>query len=425
MRKSKKALALLMAAAMTMGFAACGNKEDDSTPSPTPSNSGSTPEKVNLKVWVPENQIQPGTIKAMCDSFNEQHPEWDITFTVEAQGEDTCKENVLRDVAAAADVYFFASDQLQELVNAGAISRLGGSAESLVKTTMSDTVQATVTAEDGNIYAIPFTHNTFFMYYDKTILSESDITSIENIMAKQTADNVFNFYFESAGGWKLGCWYYGAGLTIYGESQKDYAAGVNWNNATGVAVTNYLIDLIGNPKCAYDGDITPSELASEHRLGAWFGGSWEYNLFKKSLGDDLGMAVIPTFNPDGNDYQLRSFYSSKAIGVNPQSSNPQVAVAFAQYLGTEEMQAKRYKETAQIPTNINAGNSAEVQADELAKVIVAQSNNASVMQPTNAEFSARYWTNAGAIATEIRNGELTKANVQEKMDTFCNAMKVE
>ena len=29
------------------------------------------------------------------------------------------------------------------------------------------------------------------------------------------------------------------------------------------------------------------------------------------LGDDLGMAVIPTFNPDGNDYQLLSFYGSK------------------------------------------------------------------------------------------------------------------
>lgn len=129
--------------------------------------------------------------------------------------------------------------------------------------------------------------------------------------------------------------------------------------------------------------------------------------------------------PDGNDYQLKGFYSAKAIGVNPQSSNPAVAVAFAEFLGNEENQIKRYKETAQIPTNLNAGNIPEVQADALAKVIVAEANNASIMQPTNAEFSSRYWTYAGAIATEIRSGELNKDNVQAKLDSFCNAMKVE
>ena len=88
-------------------------------------------------------------------------------------------------------------------------------------------------------------------------------------------------------------------------------------------------------QCAYDTDINQSELAGDHRLGAWFGGSWDYNLFKEALGDDLGMAVIPTFNPDGNDYQLKGFYSAKAIGVNPQSSNPAAAVAFAEFLGND------------------------------------------------------------------------------------------
>ena len=47
------------------------------------------------------------------------------------------------------------------------------------------------------------------------------------------------------------------------------------------------------------------------------------------------------------------------------------------------------------------------------------------MQPTNANFSAKYWTNAGAIATEIRSGALNKNNVKEKLDAFCDSMKVE
>ena len=44
------------------------------------------------------------------------------------------------------------------------------------------------------------------------------------------------------------------------------------------------------------------------------------------------------------------------------------------------------------------------------------------MQPVSPEFSAKYWSNAGAIATEIRSGEINKDNVQEKLDTFAGAM---
>jgi len=433
MKKVSKLMALLMITVMVVGsFAACGSKKeatDDATVTETPAVTAATaapvePQDVTLKVWAPENQIQTGTMKAMCDSFQALHPEWNITFTVETQGEDTAKDEILKDVTAAGDVYFFANDQLTALVNAGAIARLGGSTEEMVKSTMAEAVVSTVTVDDA-IYAIPFTHNTFFMYYDKSLLTADDVKSVEGIMAKDTADNVYNFCFDSAGGWKLGSWYYGAGLTIYGESQADFAAGCNWNNATGLAVTNYLIDLINDPKCAYSDDVSLSELAADHRIGAWFDGSWNYQIYKNALGDDLGLAVIPTFNPDGKDYQLKGFYGSKSIGVNAQAAFPEVAVAFAAYLGGEEMQMQRFTETAQVPTNLNAGNSAEVQADEVASVIVAESNTASVMQPTAAEFGARYWANAGAIATEIKSGDLNKKNAQEKLDTFVSTMVVE
>jgi len=429
----KKLIGLIMVTTLVASLVACGKKAEnpttdnnktEGTQEVTQAPDSTKAEDVTLKIWAPENQIKDGTMDSMTKSFQELHPEWNITFTVETQGEDTAKDEILKDVGAAGDVFFFANDQLNELVNAGAIARLGGAAEEMVKSTMAESVVNTVKIDDA-IYGIPFTHNTFFMYYDKTLLDENDIKSIESIMAKETLDNVYNFYFESAGGWKLGAWYYGAGLTIYGESQTDFAAGANWNNETGVAVTNYLIDLINNPKTAFDGEISLSELAADHRIGAWFDGSWNYNLYKEALGDDLGVAVIPTFNPDGNDYQLKSFYGSKAIGVNSHAANPAVAVAFATYLGSEEMQMQRFKETGQVPTNLKVSGSEEVQADEIAKVIVEEANVASVMQPTSAEFSSRYWANAGGIATEIRSGELNKNNVQQKLDTFVSTLKVE
>jgi len=382
---------------------------------------GGAASDITLKVWCPQNQVDTGIMEKQQKAFAEAHPEYNITWVTEIVGEDKCQESVLKDVGAAADVFMFASDQLPSLVEAGAIAKLGGTTEAMVKETNAESVVATATV-NGSIYAIPFTHNTFFMYYDKTIMGESDITSLEKIMAKQTADNVYNFYFESAGGWKLGAYYYGAGLSVFGEDGNDLSAGVNWNNPTGVAVTNYLIDLINNPKCAYDGEISVSELAESHRLGAWFGGSWEYDLYKGILGDNLGMAVIPTFNPDGKDYQLLGFYGSKCIGVNAKSKNMGAAVAFAAFLGNEENQLLRYELSAQIPSNMKAGESEAVKKDPLAAVVVLESNTASVAQPANSVFSARYWTYANTIPTEIRSKEITKENVQQKLDTFVEAM---
>lgn len=415
----KKLCAAVLATAMTATMlAGCGSGDGGSG-----GESGGV-QDVSLKVWCPSNQVESGIMAKQQEAFAAEHPEWNITWTTEIVGEDTCQESVLKDVGAAADVFMFASDQLTPLVDAGAIAQLGGSTEAMVRDENMEQVVATVSM-NGNIYAIPFTHNTYFMYYDKSLMDESDITSIEKIMAKDTADNVYNYYFESAGGWKLACYYYGAGLSVYGADGSDISAGVDWNNATGIAVTNYLIDLRNNKKCAFDSDLTVSELIGEHRLGVWFDGSWNYNSYHDVLGDDLGIATIPTFNPDGNDYQLLSFYSSKAIGVNAQSKNMGAAVAFAAYLGNAENQLLRFQMSAQAPTNTKASANEEVMADPLTAVIVNESNNCSVAQPVSSMFSARYWSNAGAIATEIKNGQLTKDNVQERMDTFANAMTQE
>lgn len=422
----KKAVAFALAAVMSMSMlAGCGGNTEPTTDAPATEAAGAetTGEvtDVTLKVWCPQNQIDTGIMADQQAAFAELHPEWNITWTTEAVGEDKAKDEILKDVEAAADVFFYASDQVVSLVEAGAIARLGGETEAQVMENTAESVLATAIV-DGGLYGIPFTHNTFFMFYDKTLLDETDITTLEGIMAKETADNVYNFYFESAGGWKLGAYYYGAGLSVFGPEGSDLAAGVDWNNETGVAVTNYLIDLINNPKCAYDGEIAVSELIAEHRLGAWFDGSWNYDMYKEALGDDLGLAVIPTFNYDGTDHQLLGFYGSKCIGVNAHSQNMAAAVAFAGFLGNEENQTIRYERSAQIPANVNSAASEAVQADPLAVVIVDEAAKASVAQPASSVFSSRYWTYANAIPTEIRSGELNKDNVQEKLDTFVSNM---
>ena len=383
-------------------------------------------QNVALKVWTPENQRTVGTIESMAEAFQAAHPEYKIDWTFEVVGEDKAKDEVMKDVDTAADVFFYANDQMVELCNAGALAKLGGSTLDMIKGTMSDAVVGTVTnPNDGGVYGIPFTHNTFFMYYDKSLMSDEDVKTIEGIMNKDTASDVTNFFFESAGGWKLGAWYYGAGNTIYGDSQFDFAKGCDWNNETGVAETKYLVDLKNNPKCAFDNGISVAELISNHKLGVWFDGAWNYQMYKDALGDDLGLGVLPTFNVNGKDCQLKGFYGSKAIGVNSHSKALPVAVQFAAFIGDEAMQIKRFNESNQVPTNLNAGRDPAVLADPVAAVTVKEAEIASVTQPLAAEFGSRYWGAAGSLTDEIKSGILNKDNVQEKMDVFAAALKVE
>ena len=406
--KKLLALALTVAMSATLLIGCGGNSEGGST--------SNGPEAVKLTVWCPQNQIESGIMEQQMKEFQELNKDkWTIEWEKNVVGEDVAKDQVMNDVEAAGDVFFFANDQVVALAEAGALAKLGGSTKEMVESTMSENVVNTAKV-NGDLYGIPFTHNTYFMYYDKTLMTDEDVKTIEGIVNKQTADGVFNFYFESAGGWKLGAWYYGAGCQMFGPNGDDLEAGCDWNGATGVAVTNYLIDLINNPKVGFDGEITPSELVDEHRLGVWFSGSWDYQLYKEKLGDDLGIAPLPTYSLNGEAKQLLAFYGSKCIGVNAHSKAPAAANAFAAYLGSEAQQTLRFEKSGQTPTNTAAAATDAVLADEVSVVTLKEVEMATVNQPTASIFSARYWANVGAISGEIRNGNITTANVQESLD---------
>ena len=420
----KKVLSLLLVAAMGIGMlVGCGGGSDKPAGGNTEQqgNNNGEVQEVTLTVWAPENQQE--LLKTQMAEFEKAHPEYKITWKTANVGEDNAKTEVLKDVAAAGDVFFYANDQVQDLVGAGAIARLGGDTEKMVKDTMAASVVDTVTVK-GALYGIPFTHNTFFMYYDKTLLNEEDVKSLDKILAKDLGEGVFNFKFDDGGGWKLGSWYYGAGLSVFGAAGDDLAAGCDWNSATGVEVTKYLINMLNN-KAKVNTETAEVELIKEHKLGAWFDGSWNYETYKKELGENLGVATIPTYTVGGQEVQMKGFYGSKAIGVNAQSKNIKVATEFAAFLGSEAQQLARFTATGTVPTNKVAAEADAVKNDMVAAVIVAEANNCSVAQPTDPTFGSRYWNYAGTIKTDILNGKLTADNAQTWLDDFVKALCAE
>lgn len=275
--KRKKIIALLLTLCMTSSvFVGCGTKKEETGDAGTEE---SDAKAITLTVWGPQEDQAPlegydeGILPAMCDKFNEEHPEWDITFEYGVCSEGDAKDVVTKDVDAAADVYMFANDQIPVLAEAGAIAKLGGQTAEDIKANNPESMTTSVTYNDG-IYGVPFTSNTWFMYYDKSKYNEDEVKSLDTMMAKDLGADVKNFGFALTNSWYIEGFYFGAGCTLFGDG-TDASKGCDFNSEAGIAATKYMIDLAANPKFLNEQDGSCIAAMKDGKLAAYCSGSWD------------------------------------------------------------------------------------------------------------------------------------------------------
>lgn len=434
--KMKKVTAMMLSAAMCMtALAGCGQEEapaEGSAPAesaapaeseaPSDTAAAETPAEtkdVTLKVWGPQEDQNPvdgydkGILAAMCESFDEAHPEWNITFEYGVCGEDVAKDEVTKDVDAAADVYMYANDQLPILVDSGAIAELGGKNLEAVKAANSESMMNTVTYEDG-VYGVPYAYNGWFMYYDSSKFTADEVKDLDAMMAKDLGEDVINVCFPLGNSWYIPAFYYGVGGTMFGADGTDGSSPCDFNDEKGLAVTEYLVDLAANPKFTNQANEEAGKAISlfgEGKLGAFFSGSWDREAIEEALGENFACAQLPSFKAGDYEGTMKSYAGSKAVGVNPTCENMDVAVALAVYLGSPECQKIRYEVRGVVPLDSTGID------DVMLNAITDTVNNTSVAQPLVSEMNG-WWTPAEAFGKAIVAGEVTHDNAQEKLDTF-------
>ena len=421
----KKILSMILSAAFVCSLAACGKTETPAASAPAAQDAAQTaaagdaaaPEEevitATLTVWSPsEDQAADygEWLQTMCEEFKKEHPNWTLTFEYGTCPEDKAKETIAQDAADAADVYMFANDQLPGLISANAIAKLGGKTADMVKTTNSQPVVDSVTV-DGNIYAVPFSTNTWFMYYDKSVFSDEDIKNMDTMLEKGKVS------FPLTSSWYLGAFYIANGCTVFGADGTDEAAGVDFSGDKAVAVTDYLVDLVKNPNFVIDQDGSGISGMREGTVNAMFSGSWKASAVKEILGDNLGVAKLPSITINGEAKQLKSFSGTKAIGVNPACEYPQVAVALAAYLGGEKGQKAHYDLRGVIPCNTAVLADSAVSGDVVVKAQDETFNETSILQPFVAKM-ANFWDPTRAFGKSLINGEITHDNAAAMTENY-------
>ncbi len=374
--------------------------------------------KVTLTVWAP-SEDQPndeGWLPVMCETFNDAHPEWDITFKYGVCSEGDAGKNVTADPSGSADVYFFANDQLGSLLQANAISRLGGNVLEEVKQANSEAMIASVTSPDGGVYGVPFSGNTWFMFYNRSIFSEDDIKSLDTMLSKGKVA------FPLTNSWYMGAFYLANGCTLFGENGNDSAAGINFGGKAGTEATEYLCRLASNSNFVNDTEGAGLSGLLNGSIGAIFSGSWDADKIKDALGDDFGAAPLPTALIGGVERQLLSFSGSKAIGVNPNCQSPEVAVALAAFLGSREAQEAHYDMRGIIPSHKDLLQSEKLQGDLTAQAQNQTITETSIVQPSIPEMTS-YWVPTENMGKAIIGGEVNERNAREKTEAYNASLK--
>lgn len=425
MKKKVVSLLLVTAMAATM-LAGCGKEESQdssTTDAPAPAGTESAPADDaadagedawagTITVWTPQEDQDTGWLDAQCEAFNEAHPEWDITFEYGVCPESDAKATVTQDVEGSADVYMLANDNIPELVAANALAELGGSYLDYVTTTNSESIAASVTYNDA-VVAFPFTSNTWFMYYDKSVFSEEDIKSFDTMLEKGKVA------FPLSNSWYIQAFYVANGCSLFGDG-TDVAAGIDFSGEKAAAVTDYLVDLVANPNFMDDANGAGMAGLRDGSVNAIFSGTWDAEAVKEALGDNFGVAALPTVNIGGAEGQMKSFMGSKAVGVNPNAENMQVAMALAAYLAGPEAQQAHYEMRNILPTNKDV----VIADDPIAAAVADTMENTSIMQPLASEMS-NYWLPAENMGKNIIAGEVTHDNAAEQTEDMNTAMNTD
>lgn len=446
MKKTKKLTAMLLALGMTASLAACGGDNPQSSQSTggetQPSQSGSQQsqapsgekQNVSLRVWGAEED--QALLTELIEGFKTEYADYanfDIQLGVES--ESKTKDDVLTDPEAAADVYAFASDQLFDLVQAGALQAINANMSKALETYAGKTLdevkeannptavescmQVNPETEQKEMYAFPMTAgNNFFLYYDSSVISEEAAASWDSILdAAQAAGKKVGMTLNS--GWYNAAFFMGAGFSLSMDDAGTTT--IDWNGTTssgitGVDVVESMLAIASHPafQAVADGELSNAIASGD--LCAVIDGTWDAGAVQKAFGDGYAASDLPTFTCAGKQVSMSGFTGFKMMGVNAHSKQAGWATLLAEWLTNEKSQISRFAQRQLAPTNLKAGEDKSIEENVAVSASIAADANSS-LQTTGANF----WDPTATFGQMVARGELKAgdtAGIQKALDNL-------
>ena len=363
-------------------------------------------EKITLKVWAPqEEQV---LLASMVEAFKKANTGSEYTIELGVVSEADAKTKYLEDPEAAADVFMFANDQIKDLVKSGSLYEITKNKAAIIAANVPGSVEAATV--DGKLYGYPMTaDNGYFMYYDSSVFTATDVKSMEAMLTKAAAANK-KVFMDVSNGWYIASFFLGAGNTL--KIGTDGKQVVDFNNAKGLAVGEYIKSFTANPAfLTGDDNILKGGIGTT--IAAGVSGTWNAADIQSKLGANYAAAKLPTIKLGGVDTQMGSFGGFKLIGVNSLTKAPLAAMALAEFLTNEANQLQRFTTRSLGPSNIKASADPAVKSNIALAALAAQSPFA----VSQNDVLGTYWAPAEAFGLAMETKDYTKT-VQQLLDAL-------
>jgi arabinogalactan oligomer/maltooligosaccharide transport system substrate-binding protein len=380
---------------------------------------------ITLKVWCPQEALE--LTKLQCEDFAKLYPDAKFKFDVKPMREDTATTSVLAEPDESADVFFYASDQLTSLVDAKAIIPVFGQANEVADISV-DTVKAAnseasinAASVDGTLYSFPMTDNGYMLVYNKKYVTDEQAKTWEGVLEACKAAGK-KFSMDCGNGYYTCMFPFTAGAKLDGI--EDYV------NENGVELQKQKVTAYDEEKAL---DVVeafaklfhsyPANFQSvgvdnipmgfeEDTIAAGIGGTWQAAPLSEQLGDNFGVAVLPTINVKGEDIKTVGMMGFKFVGVNAATADKGVkesAQLLAHYLTGEKAQIERAKELKWGATNVKASTDPEVTANPMAAISIAES----AYYVPQSNMTGSMWTPTGTFGAFMY--DTTKAYDRETL----------
>lgn len=382
-----------------------------------------------VKIWQPEEILETteASVNALVSAINSEFKSqgvdasWNISLTFEAVGEGDAASNMITDVTAGADLYNFAQDQLSRLITAGAVSKLGGTWDTIIKS-YNDAGAVSAVSYDNFCYAFPITSdNGYFLYYNTDYLSEADTEDLAT-MVKKLSDAGRKFGYNYTSAWyNMGIFYANGCESTWttNDAGQFTAYKDSYSSDAGKAALKGFYDATwGVDKGAIVDTSSGSDAANG--VAAIVDGTWDYGTIKAIWGDKMACTDLPSFKVNGESKHLASFSGNKLMGVKPQTDTKKALVCYtiADYLSSNIAQAERYAANGWGPSNKAV---AATINDEDAPHLAALSKQADYSTPQG-QYPNGWWDLAGAIGTSTAASTGTEEELSSILSTYAGSL---
>lgn len=374
-------------------------------------------DKIDLSIWCFEDDVN--FINQAFSNFKEDNPIYaDKTIDIIVSDELQTVSNLKQNPQLAADIFHFSSRNISDLVENNLLYEIDNSY--VLNLGISDLVLEGGRI-DGTQYAIPYTPNTYVMFYDASIYSQEDVKSLNKMLEVDVTKYGYdyNFALDIGNAWYLQSCFFSNGCTIFGENGNDSSSSIQpYNKALEVA--NWIWDSINgeNRSKFYMAD---GSYYCGDTIAACVSDIFNADMIKNQIESSQGtyaVTTLPKIDFGSGEVSLKGVGEYKLMGINPYCESKELACQFVSYLNNQESQGLHYDMNKTALTNIKTFESYETNFDLATIAAVKQLEN-TFKQPLIYDETDFYNACSG-LYSDLYNS--TKEDVEDCLTRFLNSI---